>query len=41
MEYAYHFVWCLYAIVWAIQQWDLLGLTLNHSAIPESSEIER
>ncbi len=21
-EYAYHFVWCLYAIVWAIQQYD-------------------
>jgi len=21
-EYAYHFVWCLYAIVWGIQQYD-------------------
>lgn len=21
-EYSYHFVWCLYAIVWAIQQYD-------------------
>jgi hypothetical protein len=20
--YQYHFIWCLYAIVWAIQQWD-------------------
>lgn len=22
MEYAYHFLWCLYAIVWGIQQFD-------------------
>lgn len=22
MEYAYHFIWCLYAIVWGIQQYD-------------------
>lgn len=22
MVYAYHFLWCLYAIVWGIQQWD-------------------
>ncbi len=22
MVYAYHFIWCLYAIVWGIQQWD-------------------
>jgi hypothetical protein len=22
MEYAYHFLWCLYAIVWAVRQWD-------------------
>ena len=21
-EYCYHFIWCLYAIVWSIQQWD-------------------
>ncbi len=23
-EYAYHFVWCLYAIVWGIQQYDAM-----------------
>src|ERR1700722_481099 len=23
MEYAYHFIWCLYAIVWAIQVWNV------------------
>jgi hypothetical protein len=23
-DYSYHFIWCLYAIVWAIQQWDAL-----------------
>jgi hypothetical protein len=23
-EYAYHFVWCLYAIVWGIQQYDAI-----------------
>lgn len=22
MIYSYHFLWCLYAIVWGIQQWD-------------------
>lgn len=22
MEYSFHFIWCLYAIVWGIQQWD-------------------
>lgn len=22
MVYSYHFLWCLYAIVWGIQQWD-------------------
>lgn len=22
MEYAYNFIWCLYAIVWGIQKWD-------------------
>jgi hypothetical protein len=22
MVYSYHFVWCLYAIVWGIQKWD-------------------
>lgn len=22
MDYEYHFIWCCYAIVWAIQQWD-------------------
>ncbi len=22
MVYAYHFLWCLYAIVWGIQRWD-------------------
>lgn len=21
-DYSYHFIWCLYAIVWGIQQWD-------------------
>lgn len=25
MVYAYHFLWCLYAIVWGIQQWDSLA----------------
>jgi len=23
-EYTYHFIWCLYAIVWGIQQYDLI-----------------
>lgn len=26
-EYAYHFVWCLYAIVWGIQQYDAIQAT--------------
>jgi hypothetical protein len=24
--YSYHFLWCLYAIVWGIQQWDALAV---------------
>lgn len=28
MVYSYHFIWCLYAIVWGIQRWDTrLGVT--------------
>ncbi len=26
-EYAYHFIWCLYAIVWGIQQYDHARVT--------------
>jgi hypothetical protein len=26
MIYSYHFLWCLYAIVWGIQQWDARGV---------------
>ncbi len=31
-EYTYHFVWCLYAIVWAIQQYD----AIQPAALPET-----
>jgi hypothetical protein len=31
-EYAYHFLWCLYAIVWGIQQYDAAKRTAEVSA---------
>jgi hypothetical protein len=31
-EYTYHFIWCLYAIVWGIQQYDAIK-TVEASAI--------
>ena len=31
-EYAYHFVWCLYAIVWGIQQYDSAKAVANTEA---------
>jgi hypothetical protein len=31
-EYAYHFIWCLYAIVWGIQQYDARA-TLSTEAL--------
>lgn len=34
-EYAYHFVWCLYAIVWGIQQYDAIRAT---PAVQEPAE---
>ena len=30
MVYSYHFIWCLYAIVWGIQQWDA-----RNAGVPE------
>ncbi len=32
MEYSYHFIWCLYAIVWGIQRYDLGEVA--HASIP-------
>lgn len=28
-DYTYHFLWCLYAIVWGIQQYDIAKLAAN------------
>lgn len=32
MVYQYHFIWCLYAIVWAIQQYDSQPAIVAHQS---------
>lgn len=32
--YSYHFLWCLYAIVWGIQQWDKYVLEMGSAVTP-------
>lgn len=32
MEYSFHFIWCLYAIVWGIQQYDAVKSTEPRNA---------
>jgi hypothetical protein len=40
-EYSFHFVWCLYAIVWAIQQYDALLQSANRSNPNPLTETEK
>jgi hypothetical protein len=39
-EYAYHFVWCLYAIVWGIQQYDAALIPQTNTARPTQATPE-
>lgn len=36
-DYSYHFIWCLYAIVWGIQQWYATASTINTAVQAEVS----